>query len=86
MGGPLGVSAPLCEAGVVCFVCPRAALAKTVNTKTVLIRIILAPIPPERALPRAASLIFFASTGVLWILIGAPARSPLNELADLRKN
>jgi hypothetical protein len=40
MGGALGAAAPLCEAGVVCVVCPRAALAKTAKTKAVPIRMI----------------------------------------------
>src|SRR5580693_6300236 len=40
MGGALGALAPLCEAGVVCVVCPRAALAKTAKTKAVPIRMI----------------------------------------------
>ena len=41
--GALGASAPLCEAGVVCVVCPRAALAKTAKTKAVPIRMIRTP-------------------------------------------
>ena len=36
----MGALAPLCEAGVVCVVCPRAALAKTAKTKAVPIRMI----------------------------------------------
>jgi hypothetical protein len=43
MGGALGASASLGEAGVVCLVCPRAELAKTVKTKAVPIRMIRTP-------------------------------------------
>jgi hypothetical protein len=54
--GALGASAPLCEAGVVCLVCPRAALAKTAKTKAVPIRMIgLLPVvslPPSRGRPQ----------------------------------
>ena len=52
MGGALGVSASLGEAG---GVWPGAALAKTARRIAVLIRIILAPVFAKRMLPRAAS-------------------------------